>query len=78
MTKLFGLKLDKEKMHERFGKDADRKLWLELAFFRTAGLTYGDGIMKVSEKGMYPVSIMMRDFFAALNTLRERCIEQQV
>ncbi len=78
LTKLFGLKLDKEKMFERFGKDAGRKLWLELAFFRTAGLTYGDGIMKVSEKGMYPVSVMMRDFFAALNTLRERCIEQQV
>jgi hypothetical protein len=24
------------------------------------------------------VSVMMRDFFAALNTLREYCIEQQI
>jgi hypothetical protein len=32
----------------------------------------------VTEKGMYPVSVMMREFFAALNTLREYCIERQI
>ncbi len=38
----------------------------------------GDGVLRVTEKGMYPVSVMMRDFFAALNALREHCIERQI
>ena len=78
LTKLFGGKLDREKMHMRFGNDAGRRLWLELAFLKTAGLVRGDNMLEVTEKGMYSVSVMMRDFFASLNTLRERCIEEQV
>ena len=37
----------------------------------------GTTLVRVTEKGMHPVSVMMREFFASLNTLRERCIEQQ-
>jgi coproporphyrinogen III oxidase-like Fe-S oxidoreductase len=78
LTKLFGMKLDREALHRRFGKDGVGRLWLELTFFKTFGVVSGDGLLRVTEKGMYPVSVMMRDFFAALNTLREYYIEHQV
>jgi coproporphyrinogen III oxidase-like Fe-S oxidoreductase len=78
LTKLFGMKLDTEALRRRFGDNAQGKLWMELAFFKTFGLVSGNGVLNVTEKGMYPVSVMMRDFFAALNTLREYCIEHQI
>lgn len=78
LTKLLGMELDAEKFHSRFGADMQRKLWLELAFLKTFGLVSGNSTLHVTEKGMYPVSVMMRDFFAALNTLREYCIEHQI
>ena len=78
LTKLFGLKLDIESFHRRFGGNIGNKLWSELMFFKTFSLVSGDEMLRVTEKGMYPVSVMMRDFFAALNELREYCIENQV
>ena len=78
LTKLFGMRLDKEAMQRRFGDNAGNKLRTELAFFKAFGLVSGNGVLSVTEKGMYPVSVMMRDFFAALNTLREYCIENQI
>jgi coproporphyrinogen III oxidase-like Fe-S oxidoreductase len=78
LTKLFGMKLDTEAFRKRYGGDIREKLPLETAFFKGLGLVKGNGILSVTEKGMYPVSVMMRDFFAALNTLREYCIEGQI
>ena len=78
LTKLFGMKLDREAFRQRFGGEIEQKLWLELAFLKAFGVVSGDGILRVTEKGMYPVSVMMRDFFAALNTLREHYIEHQI
>jgi len=78
LTKLFGMKLDKEAFRRRFGEEILSKLRMELTFFKTFGLVSGDGLLSVTEKGMYPVSVMMRDFFAALNTLREYHIEHQI
>ena len=78
LTKLFGMKLDTEVFRRRFGEKITGKLWPELAFLKTCGLVSGDATLHVTEKGMYPVSVMMRDFFAALNTLREYCIEHQI
>ncbi|OGN94797.1 MAG: hypothetical protein A2Y89_01080 [Chloroflexi bacterium RBG_13_51_18] len=78
LTKLFGLKLDKSAFRQRFGKDIDNRLWLEIAFFKAFGLVSGSDILQVTAKGMYPVSVMMREFFAALNTLREYHIEHQI
>ena len=77
LTKLFGMKLDTAEFHRRFG-NGPGKLWAEMAFLKTFGIVSGDGTLRVTDKGMYPVSVMMRDFFAALNTLREYCIEQQI
>ncbi len=78
LTKLFGMRLDTEAFQRRFGAHMGGKLWSEVTFLRSLGLVSGDGELRVTEKGMYPVSVMMRDFFAALNGLREYCIENQV
>jgi coproporphyrinogen III oxidase-like Fe-S oxidoreductase len=78
LTKLFGLKLDKEAFRRRFGGDISSQLRLELAFFKVFRLVAGDKVLRVTEKGMYPVSVMMREFFAALNTLREYHIEHKI
>jgi menaquinone C8-methyltransferase len=77
LTKLFGLKVDKQEFKQRFGGSLARKLWLETVFFKTSGILTGKDTLQVTEKGMYPVSVMMRDFFASLNTLRERLIEDR-
>lgn len=78
LTKLFGGTLDKKEFVSRFGDDIDRKLWKEMRFFRLSGLVEGNHEIRVTERGMYPVSVMMREFFTALNGLREYCIENQV
>jgi coproporphyrinogen III oxidase-like Fe-S oxidoreductase len=78
LTKLFGLKLDREAFRQRFRGEIGEKLRIELAFFKSCGLVNGDGILRVTEKGMYPVSVMMREFFGALNALREEYIEKQI
>jgi coproporphyrinogen III oxidase-like Fe-S oxidoreductase len=78
LTKLFGMNLDTEAYRRRFGEDITGKLRLELTFLKTFGLVSRNGTLSVTEKGMYPVSVMMRDFFAALNTLREYYIEHQI
>jgi menaquinone C8-methyltransferase len=78
LTKLFGLKLDPEAFRRRFGKTLSGTLWAEMGFLKTFGIVSGDGTLRVSERGMFPVSVMMREFFAALNTLREHYIEHQI
>jgi menaquinone C8-methyltransferase len=78
LTKLFGMKVDAADFKERFGGSPAQKLWLETAFFKATGIISGKKVMQVTEKGMYPVSVMMRDFFASLNTLREKFIEDKI
>jgi len=78
LTKLFGMKVDKRKFHQRFNADIHEKLRKELLFFRLFGLVQGEEEISVTPKGMYPVSVMMREFFASLNGLREYCIEKQI
>jgi coproporphyrinogen III oxidase-like Fe-S oxidoreductase len=79
LSKLFGMKLVKKKFHERFNANINQKLKKELLFLKLFGLIQEkDGEINVTRKGMYPTSIMMREFFAALNGLREYCIENQI
>jgi coproporphyrinogen III oxidase-like Fe-S oxidoreductase len=78
LTKLFGMKLDKTKYRQRFNAEIRKKIWPELAFLSASGVVDGKNVLRVTEKGMYPVSVMMREFFAALNTLREYHIEHQI
>ena len=78
LTKLFGMEVDKKKFYQRFNADIQEKLRRELLFFRLFGLVQGEEKINVTQKGMYPVSVMMREFFASLNSLREYCIEKQI
>jgi len=72
------MKLDRDKFRQRFHSNIESELRKEMLFFKAFGLVSGDGQMNVTARGMYPVSVMMREFFAALNGLREYCIEKQV
>ncbi|MFC2067326.1 coproporphyrinogen III oxidase family protein [Chloroflexota bacterium] len=78
LTKLFGMKVDNRKFQQRFQADIHDKLRKELSFFRLFGLVQEEEAIGVTPKGMYPVSVMMREFFASLNGLREYCIEKQI
>jgi len=78
LTKLFGMELDEKKFHQRFNADTNEKLSRELLFLRLFGLIEGKGNIRVTPKGMYPVSVMMREFFTSLNSLREHFIENQI
>ncbi len=78
LTKLFGMELDTGKFYQRFNAASHRKLWNELTFLKLFGLVEGEEKIRVTRKGMYPVSVMMREFFAALNNLREDYIEKQI
>ena len=78
LTKLFGTEVDKKKFHRRFNADMQEKLRKELLFFRLFGFIQGEDKIRVTPKGMYPVSVMMREFFASLNSLREHRIERQI
>jgi menaquinone C8-methyltransferase len=78
LTKLFGMKVDTAEFRRRFGGKITSKLWLETAFLKISGIIEGNRVLQVTEKGMYPVNVMMRDFFASLNTLREQFIERKI
>lgn len=78
LTRLFGLGIDKEQFSRRFGADIGRKLWSELLILKSFGLVHEEERIRVTRKGMYTVSVMMREFFAALNGLREVFIEKQI
>ena len=78
LTKLFGMSLDPGKFLQRFGGNIHRKLWLEMAFFKTFGLVKENNQITVTPKGMFTLCVMQKEFFAALNTLRERYIEGQL
>jgi coproporphyrinogen III oxidase-like Fe-S oxidoreductase len=76
LTRFFGMRLETQRFSQRFGIDIHCKLWAELLFFKAAGIIREkDGVITVTGRGMYTVGTMMKEFFAALNTLREYCIE---
>jgi len=78
LTKLFGMELDTGKFTQRFGAGIESKLNPELLFLKLLGLAGGKDKIRVTRKGMYPVSVMMREFFTSLNNLRELYIEEQI
>ena len=78
LTKLFGREVDAGKFKERFGASIKNGLGPELLLLRLSGLVDGKDSIRVTGKGMYPVSVMMREFFTSLNNLRELYIEEQI
>jgi len=76
LTRFFGMSLETQLFRQRFGSDIHAKLWAELLFFKASGIIREkNGLISVTRSGMYTVGTMMKEFFAALNTLREYCIE---
>ncbi len=79
LTKLFGMQVDKDQFRQHFGADIQSKLGTELGLLKVAGAINGhNSKIQVTRRGMYTISVMMREFFASLNTLREICIEKQI
>jgi coproporphyrinogen III oxidase-like Fe-S oxidoreductase len=79
LTKLFGMNVDAGEFCRDFAGDMHKKLALELLLLKAGGIVIEqDGRIKVTRRGMYTVSVMMREFFAALNALREYCIENRI
>ncbi len=71
LTRIFGLETDDREEYKVLRK--------ELALLRLFGIIERrDGRLRVTERGMYPMSVAMREFFSCLNSLRELCIENQI
>jgi coproporphyrinogen III oxidase-like Fe-S oxidoreductase len=79
LTKLFGLKVDKNAFQQRFGREMASTLRLEILILKSLGMVKErDGIMLVTKRGMFHVSTLMKEFFASLNGLREYCITNKL
>jgi menaquinone C8-methyltransferase len=79
LTKLFGTRVNKNQFKEQFGSDIYNKIGTELRFLKLAGaIDENRDEIRVNRSGMYIISVMMREFFAGLNTLREISIENQI
>jgi menaquinone C8-methyltransferase len=79
LTKLFGTHLNKNKFLKQFDSDIHAALRCELLALKAAGaIDENENEITVNEKGMYIVNVMMREFFGALNSLREYCIENRI
>ena len=79
LTKLFGTRVNKPQFRDHFGQDIHSALHCEAALLKLAGTVSEDRQeIRVNRRGMHTVSVMMREFFAALNTLREYAIENQI
>jgi len=73
MMDLFGLSLDKRRFKEAFGVSVERGLPLEMAFMRLAGAFEREGeTITLTPKGRYLMVVMMREFFANLNDVRDQ------
>ena len=73
MMELFGLSLDKQNFSQSFGRSIERGLWLEMAFMKLAGAFERDNerFLALTPKGRYLLVVMMREFFANLNDVRD-------
>jgi len=74
MMDLFGLRLDKDRFRERFDVWIDHGLRLETFFMRLAGglQKNNDSEITLTPKGRYLLVVMMREFFTAVNDVRDQ------
>lgn len=73
LMKLFGLHLDKTQFKQSFGRAFDTSMWLELLFFGLSGAFAKNNAkeLTLTNKGQYLMVVMMREFFANLNAVRD-------
>jgi menaquinone C8-methyltransferase len=73
MMELFGLKMDNQRFKESFGVSIRRGLFPEMAFMRIAGgFDRNDNVITLTPKGRYLLVVMMREFFSAMNNVRDQ------
>jgi coproporphyrinogen III oxidase-like Fe-S oxidoreductase len=76
MMELFDLSLDKTKFKKDFGVSVDLGLLPEMLFLRFAGAFSNRGVepnkITVSKNNQYLMIVMMREFFANVNILRDQ------
>jgi len=61
------------------GSEESKVIGKEIRLLRLFGTIRSDGDMfRVTEKGMYNISVMMQEFLREINNLRETCIEMQI
>ena len=77
MMELFGLRLDKQRFKESFGKSVERSLWMETLFMKLAGAfeRSDPNCITLTPKGRYLLVVMMREFFSNLNDVRDQARE---
>lgn len=73
LLKLFGVRMDRAWMRERFGPRYEASMALELTALRLAGaLRRDDGGYALTERGMYLWVLQMSAFFESVNVFREQ------
>jgi menaquinone C8-methyltransferase len=74
MMDLFGLRLDKQRFKNDFGIKVDQALPVELGFLQTAGaFAHNDrDEITLTPHGRYMLLVMMREFFVAINNVRDQ------
>ncbi len=76
LMKLFGLQMSKEEFKTRFGKSYEKALFLESRILRLAGATTeSETGVNITDRGRYLWVMAMREFFVAVDTLRDHCRE---
>jgi len=74
LTGLFGMSISDGRRFINYGFDLMREMSDEIALLKLLGIVDGNGEgLLVKRRGMFFVSIMMKEFFTALNDLRYYC-----
>lgn len=74
LMKLFGLSLHKKAFENIFGESYRKALWLETLLLKTAGALKETGTdILPTDRGKYYWVMAMREFFIAVDTLRDYC-----
>ena len=73
LMRMFGGALDKQQAEARFGGRFERTLWPELTALQSLAAIRDTGkTLQLTERGFYLWVILMREFFAGINNLREQ------
>jgi coproporphyrinogen III oxidase-like Fe-S oxidoreductase len=71
LVKLFGLRMNKAAMQQKYGPDFARLIRKELLLFKMLGALQEDAVeYRLSRNGMYYWVLMMREFFIGVNNFR--------
>ncbi len=75
MMELFDLKLNKSQFKKDFKSSLEGNLWLEMFFMRLMGAfqkSTNRDIIRLHRDSSYLMVVMMREFFAGVNVLRDQ------